>query len=1122
MSLLVPRDDQSVSSQSPLNPSAFSLSPEELSTLHDPKSLRNLHNMGGIDGLAASLASDPALGLQGLDFDERRARYGCNRLPSKSSKSFFRLCFEAMKDKVLILLTAAAAISLALGLYETFGQKQTYDAEGNPEPKIDWVEGVAIIVAVIIVVVVGAGNDFQKERQFARLNAKKEDRDVVVYRNGDKVVVSIYDLLVGDVIALETGDVIPADSTLISGEVECDESALTGESNTIKKKPASDALAFFEEHIDSNEDIGSSKIKFKDPFLISGAKVLAGVATALVTAVGSNSIHGRTMTSLDQESEVTPLQSRLDDLAEGISKYGFLAALVLFFVLLIRFCVNVAPSGSLHYLTSEEKGKKFVDILIVSVTIVVVAVPEGLPLAVTLALAFATTRMAQSGNLVRVLRSCEIMGGATAICSDKTGTLTENRMRIVKGFINSNTHFDDTHNSGISETAVKSVEFVTRIPDRLKVFICSNITFNSTAFENPDFDETEALRRVNKPVQRSFFYHLFHDSPKFDQQLGVSNEPYLGNKTESALLIFAQDKFNQFADKPLAEQRNNSSPDVVQIIPFESSRKWAGIVMKLENGYRFYAKGAAELVFKHCTYYVTDEDSIEHMDRSDRDAVHERIDEYANDALRAILLAHRDFVDIESWPPPDMADPKNPSAALPEKLIDIAKSRHESSANLVMDFLVGLQDPLKEGVAEAVMKCRMAGVSVRMVTGDNLETAKAISRGCNILLPEDSSNPHAFMEGPQFRKLKPDERTAIAPQLKVLARSSPEDKRILVDTLRKAGEVVAVTGDGTNDAPALKLADVGFSMGISGTEVAREASDIILMTDDFTNIVQAIKWGRTVAESIKKFIQFQITVNITACVLTFVSAVASSEGHSVLTAVQLLWVNLIMDTLAALALATDKPDEALLHRKPAGRTAPLISVSMWKMILGQSLTQLIITFILHFAGQQLFYPGQEITIYQQTQLDAMTFNAFVWLQFWKLFVTRKLDECADVTSVRERICSENLNFFAHLFRNWYFITIAVLIGSMQVLIMFVGGAAFLVLRQTPAQWATAILCGMLSIPVGMLIRIIPNSWVIKVFPTKQFKVFLYYVGCSWMRRKKNKDLPEEMEKEIESTENKSA
>lgn len=1107
MSLQVPtagRDDISATSDSPLQPSGFPISIEELSALHDPKSLQKLHELGGIDHLAKNLQTDAASGLNESDLAERKEKYGANFLPSKSTKSFFRLCAEAMKDKVLILLTAAAVISLALGLYETFSSHVTVDSEGKPLPKVDWVEGVAIITAVVIVVVVGAANDYQKERQFAKLNAKKEDREVVVIRNGNREMISIYELLVGDVVSLETGDIIPADCVFIHGEVECDESALTGESNTIKKRSAREAGLFYEDYADGPEDLGSPNVKFPDPFLISGAKVLSGVGTAIVTAVGPNSIHGRTMSSLDTESEVTPLQARLDNLAEGISKYGFLAALVLFVVLLIRFAVNIAPNGKLHDLEPAEKGKDFVDILIVAVTIVVVAVPEGLPLAVTLALAFATTRMAQNGNLVRVLRSCETMGGATAICSDKTGTLTENKMRIVRAFFNEDVSFDETANAGITNKAMHSTEMIPKIDSELRDAIASNILFNSTAFDNPDYDEAKALQARERPQQRSFLYHLFHnddDKQKEQQKLGVESEPYLGNKTESALLILAKERFNMFDNNSLVSQRNQISDDIVQVIPFESIRKWSGVVIKTGSGYRLYIKGAAEIVFRHCSQFHNTQKQIEAMTRDDRSEVLKKVDEYADDALRAIMLAHKDFPDVSSWPPKELVDEQNPDHADVEKIIDSGASAHLSDANFVMDFLVGIQDPLKPGVAEAVNQCKRAGVTVRMVTGDNLATAKAISRSCNILTPADSSNEYAHMEGPQFRALSPEKRAEIVPQLRVLARSSPEDKRILVETLRTAGEVVAVTGDGTNDAPALKLADVGFSMGISGTEVAREASDIILMTDEFTDIVQAIKWGRTVAESIKKFIQFQLTVNITACVLTFVSAVASLDGHSVLTAVQLLWVNLIMDTLAALALATDKPDDSLLNRKPAGRTAPLISVSMWKMILGQSINQLVITFVLHFAGQKIFFKGEVVTNYQKAQLDAMTFNAFVWLQFWKLFVTRKLDECADVRDIKGRINAENLNFFAHLFRNWYFVAIALLIGSMQVLIMFVGGAAFSVKEQTPAMWGTAIICGMLSIPIGAIIRIIPNWWVVKIFPTRAFKAFLFYVGFGWTSKK---------------------
>lgn len=1116
MSLQVPQahDDErsltSVHSDEPLQNRQFLLSVGDLSRLHDPKLLIHLRSLGGSLALAALLHTDLSRGLDASDpTSARQNLYGTNVLPTRAAKGFFQLCFEAMKDKVLIVLTIAAIVSLALGLYETFGHETMYDDEGMPLPKVDWVEGVAIIVAVVIVVVVGAANDYSKERQFARLNAKKEDRDVVVVRDGVQRMVSIYDLLVGDLISLATGDVVPADSLLVTGELECDELALTGELETVIKKPADESLEYFQsvQAEFPGEDIGSTAVKLKDPFLISGSKILSGVGYSMVTAVGKHSIHGRTMGSLNQENGATPLQERLDNLAEGISKYGLLAALVLFIVLFIRFCVNISGNGRFSDISSTEKGKKFLDILIVAITIVVVAVPEGLPLAVTLALAFATTRMAQNGNLVRVLRSCETMGGATTVCSDKTGTLTENKMRIVTGYIDEEHRFDDTHNAEM--TAIeRSSEMFGKVPQQIKDIILPNIISNSTAFDNPDYDEAKALNARIKPKKQNLIAHLFSNQnekrQREIQQMGLVSEPYLGNKTESALLIMAREKLDQFSSVPLDQQRDINSKDIVDVIPFESSRKWSGIVMKTLNGYRLYAKGAAEIVFKNCSHHLDADGVSEPMTRTDRDNVLNTIDGYANDALRAIILAHKDFVGVESWPPVGLEDSERNNQADPEMLLDINASPHDCTDALTMDILVGIQDPLKEGVGEAVKQCKIAGVNVKMVTGDNLNTAKAISRACNILTPADSSNPHAYMEGPAFRALSEQERTRVAPNLRVLARSQPEDKRKLVDTLRKAGEVVAVTGDGTNDAPALKLADIGFSMGISGTEVAREASDIILMTDDFTDIVQAIKWGRTVAESIKKFIQFQLTVNITACVLTFVSAVASSNGDSVLTAVQLLWVNLIMDTLAALALATDKPDDALLNRKPAGRRMPLISVSMWKMIIGQSINQLVITFILHFGGHQIFFGSRDLTNHENKQLDAMTFNTFVWLQFWKLFVTRKLDECDDVRNIRDRITMENLNFFQHLFRNWYFVVIALLIGGCQVLIMFVGGAAFSTTHQTPAMWATAILCGVLSIPVGAVIRIIPNYWIVKIFPTRFAKQFFYYAGFEWMSKKNRK------------------
>jgi Ca2+-transporting ATPase len=359
------------------------------------------------------------------------------------------------------------------------------------------------------------------------------------------------------------------------------------------------------------------------------------------------------------------------------------------------------------------------------------------------------------------------------------------------------------------------------------------------------------------------------------------------------------------------------------------------------------------------------------MTTEHRETVNKLINYYASNSLRTIGMAYKDF---EQWPP-RMAKRADDTEVLFEDLF----------RNMVFTAMVGIQDPLREGVPEAVRLCQRAGVVVRMVTGDNRLTAEAIARECGILQPNS-----IVMEGPEFRNMTKAQQEQIIPRLHVLARSSPEDKRILVKRLKDKFEIVAVTGDGTNDAPALRMADVGFSMGIAGTEVAKEASSIILMDDDFNSIVKALKWGRAVNDAVKRFLQFQLTVNVTAVVLTFVSSVVSSIKHSketlsVLTAVQLLWVNLIMDTLAALALATDPPHDSILNRRPEPRNASIISTTMWKMILGQAIYQLTITFILYFGGRSVL-PDTGEYVLDEKMLSTLVFNTFVWMQIfnqWK-------------------------------------------------------------------------------------------------------------------------------------------
>lgn len=1013
----------------------FAFSPGQLNKLLNPKSFGAFHALGGLRGLEKGLRTDTKSGLSvdettldgTVSFDnvastrnvpksaspkspptategsvttqgdeeyfDRKRIYGDNKLPERKLKTIWELAWIAYNDKVLILLTIAAIVSLAVGI------PQSLHPVDPTEPGVEWVEGLAILVAIIIVVTVGAANDWQKERQFAKLNKKKENRQVKVTRSGRIEEISIHNVLVGDVMLLEAGDMVPVDGILIDcHDLKCDESSATGESDVLRKTPGDEVYQTIEKQQD---------LKKMDPFIISGAKVSEGVGTFLVTATGTHSTHGRTMMSLQEEGETTPLQTKLNVLAEYIAKLGLASGLLLFIVLFIKFLVRLKNIEG----GADGKGQAFLQIFIVAVTVVVVAVPEGLPLAVTLALAFATTRMIKDNNLVRYLKACETMGNATTICSDKTGTLTENKMTAVAATLGTTSRFGKY--SGISsddQTEIPPSEFVSTLSSSVKDILSQSIIYNSTAFEG----ETEGVKT------------------------------YIGSKTETALLTFARDYLGMGV---LAEERANGK--LAQMYPFDSGRKCMAVVIQLENGkYRMLVKGAAEILVAKSTRIVRDPtDSLSEAPITDenRAALDQIMVNYASHSLRCISLAYRDF---EQWPP----------RGAPTSETDRNQALFEPVfKDMSMLGIFGIQDPVRAGVAEAVYACQRAGVFVRMVTGDNIMTAKAIAQECGIFTPGGIA-----IEGPKFRKLSTRQMNQIIPRLQVIARSSPDDKKILVNQLKKLGETVAVTGDGTNDAPALKNADVGFAMGITGTEVAKEASDIILMDDNFSSIVKAMAWGRTVCDAVKKFLQFQITVNITAVILTFVSAVASDSEDSVLSAVQLLWVNLIMDTFAALALATDPPTPTVLDRRPESKSDPLITLTMWKMIIGQSIYQLVVTFVLNFAGSKIFN-------WKHEHMQTVVFNTFVFMQIFNQYNSRRIDN--------------KLNIMERIWKNKWFIGIQVIIIGGQVLIIFVGGAAFSVKRlDQGSQWAVSLVLGAISVPVAVIIRLIPDEFIARLVP----------------------------------------
>ncbi|KXX72931.1 Calcium-transporting ATPase 2, partial [Madurella mycetomatis] len=939
-------------------------------------------------------------------FGDRKCIFRENRLPEKKSKTLLELAWIAY-NKILLLLTGAALISLALGLYQTFGVQ--YE---DSTAKIEWVEAMAIIVAILIVVIVGALNDGQIERRFNRLSKKRYDRHVKVVRSGKSVEVSVFDVMVGDVIHLDTGDLVPVDGIFISGHgIKCDESCATGESGLVKKAPADEVFAVLQDIADGGAP--PEKIYELDPFIISGSKVHEGTGKFLATAVGVNSSFGRIMMSIRTEQEDTPLQKKLNNLADWMAKLGGSLALILFPILLVKFCAQLSNNND----SPAEKGQSFLRILITSITVVVVVAPEGLSLAVTRALSVATNRMIKDNNLVRVLKACETMGNATTICSDKTGFLTQNKMTVVATTLGKSISF------GGADAALEE-------PDE-KPMVANTV---------PSVSVAEFSKSLGAGIKQLLIQSNAVNSTAFEVEVD-GKKSFIGSQTEVALLTLCRDYLGA---APVQEARSNTN--VVQVVPFDSVVKYMATIVKLPNGkFRAYIKGASEILLAKCNTVISspeaEEFSTTELTEQDREILLESITSYAGQTLRTIGSSYRDF---ESWPPKELGGVKELTA----------KEFNKVHNDMTLVAIFGIKDPVRPAVKDALKDCHRAGVFVRMVTGDNILTGKTIAKECGIYTSE---NGGMAMEGPEFRRLAEDELKEVLPKLQVLARSSPEDKQILVRTLKGLSETVAV---GTNDEPALKMADIGFATGIAGTEVAKEAAAIILIDNSFASIVKGIAWGRAVNDAVKKFLQFQLTVNITAVIIIFVSSVASEKEESVLNAVQLLWVNLIIDTFAALALATDPPTHSILDRKPNCRSAPLITMRMYKMIFGQAICQLAITLVLNFGGPKLLgYSGTD-----DKSLKTLIFNAFVWLQIFNGINNRRLDN--------------KLNIFEGITENWLFMAINCVMVGGQVLIIFVGGDAFQITRLNGKEWGMSIGLGAISVPWGVLIRLFPDKWVV--------------------------------------------
>ncbi|XP_048403343.1 plasma membrane calcium-transporting ATPase 2 isoform X16 [Stegostoma tigrinum] len=994
---------------------------------------------GDMNGFCRRLKTSLTEGLAGnpADLENRRQIFGRNFIPPKKPKTFLQLIWEALQDVTLIILELAAIISLGLSFYQPPGERSEMcgsaagGVEDEGESEAGWIEGAAILLSVICVVFVTAFNDWSKEKQFRGLQSRiEQEQKFAVVRGGQVIQIPVSEIVTGDIAQVKYGDLLPADGILIQGnDLKIDESSLTGESDHVRKSAD------------------------KDPMLLSGTHVMEGSGKMLVTAVGVNSQTGIIFTLLgaggeeeekkekkakkqdgaaamemqplksaeggdgdDKEKrkggapkkEKSVLQGKLTKLAVQIGKAGLVMSAITVIILVLYFAIDTFVIQKRQWLPecTPVYIQFFVKFFIIGVTVLVVAVPEGLPLAVTISLAYSVKKMMKDNNLVRHLDACETMGNATAICSDKTGTLTTNRMTVVQAYVG------DVH--------YKEVPDPDALPSKTLDMLVNAISLNSA-----------------------------YTSKILPPEKEVALPRQVGNKTECGLLGLVLDLKRDY------QTVRDQTPEekLYKVYTFNSERKSMSTVIKMQDGsFRMYSKGASEIVLKKCSNILNAAGEARVFRPRDRDEMVKKVIEpMACDGLRTICIAFRDF---PGSPEPDW----------------------ENENDILMDLtciaVVGIEDPVRPEVPEAIRKCQRAGITVRMVTGDNINTARAIAIKCGIINPGED---FICLEGKDFNRRIRNEKGEVEqeridkiwPKLRVLARSSPTDKHTLVkgiiDSLHgERRQVVAVTGDGTNDGPALKKADVGFAMGIAGTDVAKEASDIILTDDNFSSIVKAVMWGRNVYDSISKFLQFQLTVNVVAVIVAFTGACITQD--SPLKAVQMLWVNLIMDTFASLALATEPPTEALLMRRPYGRDKPLISRTMMKNILGHGIYQLTVIFTLLFAGETIFNidSGRNAPLHAPpSEHYTIIFNTFVLMQLFNEINARKIHG--------------EKNVFDGIFRNPIFCSIVFGTFGIQILIIQFGGKPFNCIPLQIDQWLWCIVLGVGELLWGQVISSIPTN-----------------------------------------------
>ena len=1132
-----------------------------------------------VSELVSDLKSDIENGITNLE--EREESFGSNKVFVEPVPPFCSYVWEALKDLMVRILIVSAIVSIILGC--TF----------SDDPSKDWIDGVSIVIAVLVVVLVGSITDYQKEQKFHELNeVQAEGTKYKLIRNGVPEDHISDDLLVGDIIMINYGDIMAADILLLEGNgVKMDESALTGESDAMSKEKYEKCM----------ECLRKKESKIPSPLILSGTNCIEGTGKGIVIAVGEHSQKGIIRRTVDnaQENSQTPLEEKLEKIAELIGYFGMLAGIVTLVALIIRFAISYVHESKEYKKSSKVESimtgilfnypyktyddnyinntdnelsdpklsiaQTILDIIILCISIVVVAIPEGLPLAVTLSLAFSIKKLMDYNNLVRKMHACETMGGANYICTDKTGTLTKNEMSVFQ-VLTGNSKNELVQNLEMEEVGkldakineeVKLIreDYTTLFKSEkywntLKVAIALNVDASIKKLGKVNINGDDEICETKNKTDKAFIDFLY----RFKSPISVLKDKYLKNESS----------YKQF--------------------PFDSKKKRMTTFVQSKDfptGYRLFSKGGGENARVFCKFFL-DPNTGEKKSLDDGVSmqIKQSIEEFNKDKLRSLYIAYKDITKEEYDNPEKIG--RN------EKLVD--------QYDLIFLAVFGIKDSLRDGVKEAVRKCHEASVNVIMVTGDNIVTATAIAKDCGILGNDvDLKNlgPHEIEEDPELmnnnskkeeyiqsltiyqpkaltgnsfynavgglicdvckldtnlckcpkteseakqeaerkgeepRKVKKDiiknmeNFKKITENLKVMARSQPLHKYALVLGLKSLKNVVAVTGDGTNDAPALSKSDVGFAM-FAGTDIAKEASDIVIIDNNFSSIVTAIIYGRNIYDNIRKFLQFQLSVNFCACILVFVCACIGNETP--LTPIQMLWVNLIMDSLGSLALATEPPYEELLQREPTKRNESIINGRMWKHIIFQSLAEIVLLLVLYLLAPEFIeeddlirlsenkiihycyskYPGKDIKyiIYgteakwedadgkllghhkdycghyaSKTNLQ-VAFNEYVksndstthMTLIFNIFVFYTL-----FNQINCRVINDSFNIFIRITKSILFPLICLTEMGLQVAIIFVGKSPFHIINGglTGKQWGICLGFSAITFVVSFIVKLIP-------------------------------------------------